>query len=29
MREAYIKLSRLKRQLDFLKNKEKEIIVIK
>jgi len=29
MREARIKLSRLKKQLNFLKDKEKEIIVTK
>jgi len=29
MREVHIRLSRLKKQLDFLKNKEKEIIIIK
>ena len=29
MREAHIKLSRLKKQLDFLKNKEKKMIVLK
>ncbi len=29
MREAHTKLNRLKRQLNFLKNKEKNMIVIK
>ncbi len=29
MREARTKLSRLKKQLNFLKNKEKEMIVMK
>ncbi len=29
MRKAYTKLSRLKKQLNFLKNKEKEMIVTK
>jgi len=29
MREAHFKLSRLERQLDFLKNKEKKMIVTK
>jgi len=29
VREAYTKLSRLKRQLNFLKNKVKEMIIIK
>jgi len=29
MREAHIKLNRLKKQLNFLKNKKKEIILTK
>jgi len=29
MREAHTKLSRLKKQLNFLKNKEKKMIILK